>query len=187
MKYFPKIPGEKVYLSPISLEDAETYAAWLNDLETSRYLTLASAQVTIHGERETLVALSKGHNYAIVERGSDKLLGNCGLMDIEETNRTAEIGIFLGPSVARGKGYGTEALRLLCDYAFNVLGLRSLMLRVYDYNERAMASYRKVGFREAGRRRQAHFYGGGYHDIVFMDLLAEELGPSSLPPAACDR
>jgi len=183
MKYFPKLQGQKVYLSPISLDDAETYAAWLNDLETTRFLVQATKQISLHGEREVLEHLSKGQNYAIVELGSDRLLGNCGLMDIEETNRTAEVGIFIGLDAARGKGYGTEALRLLCDYAFNVLNLRSLMLRVYDYNERAMASYRKAGFREAGRRRKAHFYGGAYHDVVLMDLLAEELGPSALPPA----
>lgn len=187
MKYFAKIPGEKVYLSPISLDDAEAYTVWLNDLETTRFLVQATKQISLHGEREALERLSKDHNYAIIERGADRLIGNCGLMDMEEVNRTAEVGIFIGPPEARGKGHGTEALRLLCDYAFNVLGLRSLMLRVYDYNERAMASYRKVGFKEAGRRRMAHFYGGAYHDVVFMDLLAEELGSSVLPPVPARR
>jgi RimJ/RimL family protein N-acetyltransferase len=183
MKYFPKISGEKVYLSPISLEDAELYTAWLNDLSTTRYLTLASMNVSLQGEREALASLSKGHNYAIVEKGSDELLGNCGLMDIQGVNATAEVGLFIGPAEKRGKGYGTEALRLLCDYAFNVLNLRSLMLRVYDYNPRAAASYRKIGFKEIGRRRQAHFYGGAYHDVILMDLLADEFGPSALPGA----
>lgn len=183
MKYYRKIVGERIYLSPISLDDAERYALWLNDLSTTRYLTLAALNVSLHGEREALASLSKGHNYAIVEKETDELLGNCGLMDIEQVNRTAEVGIFLGEEPFRGKGYGAEALRLLCDYSFNVLNLRSLMLRVYDYNERATASYRKVGFKEIGRRRKAHFYGGAYHDLVFMDLLAEELGPSVLPPA----
>jgi RimJ/RimL family protein N-acetyltransferase len=181
VKYFPKISGEKVYLSPISLEDAETYAKWLNDLETTRYLTLASAQVTLQGERELLAGLSKDHNYAIVERGSERLLGNCGIMDIDRVHRSAEVGIFLGDEEKRGSGNGTEALRLLCDLAFNVLNLRSLMLQTYDYNARAQASYRKVGFREIGRRRKAHFFGGSYHDIVLMDLLAEEFGPSRVP------
>jgi len=187
VKYFPKVVGERVYLSPISLEDAEPYAQWLNDMETSRFLTLSQTQITLHGEREALQTLSKAHTYAIVEKGTDRLLGNCGLLDIEESNRSAEVGIFIGPPEARGKGYGTEALRLLCDYAFNALNLRSLMLRVYDYNERAIASYRRIGFRELGRRRKARYYGGAYHDVVLMDLLAEEFGPSVLPPATCTQ
>jgi len=184
MKYFPKIPGERIYLSPISLEDAELYAAWLNDLSTSRYLTLAPAQVTLHGERDALVELSRQHSYAIIARDGEELLGNCGLFDIDNVARSAEIGIFIGESSRRGEGYGSEALRLLCDYGFNVLNLRSIRLRTYDYNERAVACYRKAGFKEAGRLRKAHFYAGAYHDVVLMDILAEELGPSRLPPAA---
>jgi RimJ/RimL family protein N-acetyltransferase len=183
VKYFPKIPGERVYLSPISLEDAELYAAWLNDLKTTRYLTLASAQITVHGEREVLATLAKGHNYAIVERGTDELLGNCGLMEIDHVNSTGEVGLFIGEETKRGLGYGTEALRLLCDYAFNVIGLNALMLRTYEYNERAVASYRKIGFKEVGRLRQAHFYGGQRYDIILMDLLSAEFGISSLPRA----
>jgi RimJ/RimL family protein N-acetyltransferase len=183
MKYIPKIDGERVFLSPISLEDAERYALWLNDLSTTRFLQLSTAQVTIHGERDALVNLSKAHNYAIVERTSGELLGNCGLMDLDHLHRTAEIGIFIGEESMRGRGYGTEAMRLLADYAFNVLNINNLMLRTYDYNDRGLASYHKLGFREIGRRRQARFYGGGFHDVVYMDLLAAEFGPSRLPPA----
>lgn len=181
MKYFPKLVGERVYLSPISLDDTERYTAWLNDLSTTRYLTLSAAQVTLHGEREALQNLSAGHNYAIVAKASDELLGNCGLMDIQETDRSAEVGIFIGVETRRGAGLGTEALRLLCDYAFNVLNLHSLLLRVHAYNARAIASYRKVGFHEIGRRRKAHFYAGAYHDVILMDLLPEDFGPSLLP------
>lgn len=185
MKYFPKIVGEKVYLSPLSLEDVERYTAWLNDFSTTRFLTLVSAQVTLHGEKDSLVVLSKEHCYAIIEKGRDELLGNCGLFAIDQTHRSAEVGIFIGPEAARGSGYGTEALKLLCDYGFNVLNLRSVHLRTYSFNERAVASYRKVGFKEAGRFRKAHFYAGAYHDVILMDLLSEEFGPSALPPASC--
>jgi RimJ/RimL family protein N-acetyltransferase len=183
MKYFPKIVGERIYLSPISLEDTERYTAWLNDLSTTRYLTLASAQVTLHGEREALLQLSKEHTYAIVEKGSDELLGNCGLMEIDEVHRSAEVGIFIGDDSRRGQGFGTEALRLFCDYGLNVLNLRSIRLRTYSFNERAAASYRKIGFKDAGRFRKAHFYAGSYHDVLLMDLLPEDFGPSVLPGA----
>jgi RimJ/RimL family protein N-acetyltransferase len=184
MKYFPKLKGERVYLSPVSLEDAERYTAWLNDLEVAKYLTVAPALISLHGEREALVELSKQQTYAIVEAGTDELLGNCGLFAIEAVHRSAEIGIFIGPADKRGKGYGAEALRLLCDYGFNVLGLESIRLKTYSFNERAAACYRKVGFKAAGRLRKAHFYAGVRHDILLMDLLAEEFGPSKLPPAA---
>jgi RimJ/RimL family protein N-acetyltransferase len=185
VKYFPKVSGERVYLSPISMEDAEVYTAWLNDLGTARFLTVSSINISLSSEREALPRLASGHNYAIVTKTSDELLGNCGLSDIENANRSAEVGIFIGSEAYRGQGYGAEALRLLCDYAFNALNLHSLMLRVYDYNERAMACYRRVGFKKIGQRRKARFYAGAYHDVVLMDLLAEEFGPSILPSADC--
>jgi RimJ/RimL family protein N-acetyltransferase len=181
MKYFPKMMGSKVFLSPISLEDAERYTAWLNDLSVTRFLTLASTQISLHGEREHLESLSKAHNYAIVEKASGELLGNCGIMDIDETDRSAEVGIFIGEEAKRGKGYGTEALTLLCDYAFNVLGLHNLMLRVAAFNGAGQASYRKIGFKEFGRRHGSRFYAGGFHDMVYMELLAKDFGPSRLP------
>jgi RimJ/RimL family protein N-acetyltransferase len=184
VKYFPKIVGDRIYLSPISLQDIERYTAWLNDLSTTRFLTLASAQVTLQGEGEAIAALAKKQSYAIVEKGSDELLGNCGLFEIDPVHRSAEVGIFLGDDLRRGGGYGTEALKLLCDYGFNILNLRSINLRTYSYNARAMASYAKVGFKEAGRLRKAHFYAGEYHDVIIMDLLAEEIGPSVLPGAS---
>lgn len=183
MKYFPKVAGKRVYLSPISLEDAEVYSSWLNDLETTRFLLNSSQMITVQAEREFLVSLSKEQNYAIIERSSDTLLGNCGLMDVDRVHRSAEVGIFIGEKSKWGQGYGTEALSLLCDFAFNILNLRSLSLRTYEYNTRAMASYEKVGFKKAGRLRKAHFYGGEYHDIVLMDLLVEDFGPSLLPKA----
>jgi RimJ/RimL family protein N-acetyltransferase len=186
MKYFPKIVGDSVYLSPISLDDAEQYAAWLNDLEVTKFLTIGSAQISLQGERDALVELAKQQTYAIVEKRSDALLGNCGLFAVEAVHRSAEVGIFIGPKDRLGKGYGTEALRLLCDYGFNVLGLASIHLKTYAYNERAAACYRKVGFKDAGRLRRNHFYGGEYHDVLFMDMLAEEFGPSRLPPAQAD-
>jgi len=181
MKYFPKIPGERVYLSPINLEDAELYTAWLNDLATTRFLTLAPRQVTLQGEREALIELAKQHSYAIIARDGEELLGNCGLFGIEDVNRTAEVGIFIGESSRRGEGYGAEALRLLCDYGFYVLNLLSIHLHTYAYNRRGVACYRRAGFKDAGCLRKAHFYGGDYHDVLLMDILREEFGPSRLP------
>jgi RimJ/RimL family protein N-acetyltransferase len=184
MKYFPKIVGESVYLSPISLEDVERYTAWLNDLSTARFLTVASAQVTLQGERESLAALAKQQCFGIIERSRDDLLGNCGLFDIHDVDRSAEVGIFIGDESRRGSGLGSEALRLLCDYGFNILNLRSIRLKTYAFNQRALSSYRKVGFKDAGCLRKAHFYAGDYHDLLLMDLLREDFGPSRLPGAS---
>jgi RimJ/RimL family protein N-acetyltransferase len=163
-------------------DDAATYAAWLNDLGLTRYLAMAGMQIGIEEERKALERLAKEPNFSIVDAATDALLGSCGLMEIDNVHRRAACGIFLGDRTTWGKGYGSEALSLLVDYGFNLLNLRSIHLWTYDYNERAIASYKKVGFKEAGRLRKSHYYGGEYHDEILMDILAEEFGPSRLPP-----
>lgn len=172
--YFKKLVGKKCYLSPMSVEDADKYTEWLNDLETTKYLTLAPAQITAHGEKDAIVQLSKEHNYAIVELGTDTLIGNCGLMDIDHINRTAEIGIFIGDKKFLGAGYGREAMSLLLGYAFDYLNLNNVMLRVYSFNERAIKSYESLGFKTIGKRRKAILREGMESDELYMDMLAAE-------------
>ena len=84
------------------------------------------------------------------------------------------VGIFIGEKESWGKGCGTEAMRLLLDYAFNLLNLHSVMLGAFEFNERAIRTYRSLGFKEIGRRRQARIVGPAKYDAVLMDLLASE-------------
>ncbi len=173
-RYFRKLVGKRCYLSPINVDDAEQYCVWLNDLEVARTLTLAHMNITLGAEREALERLSREHNYAIVLDGSDELIGNCGLIDVNHRDRACEIGIFVGNKDYWGQGYGPEAMELLIGYAFDYLNMRTILLRVYSYNERAIAAYRKIGFREIGTWRKAIALEGAEHDVIFMDLLAEE-------------
>ena len=112
-------------------------------------------------------------------------IGTCRLLDITHRNRSAEFVIFIGEPEERGKGYGTEATRLMLDYAFTALGLNNLMLKVYEFNLAGQHAYRKAGFKEIGRRRQAQFMGGKRWDIIYMDCLANELESPVLGKSSC--
>ena len=175
MRYFKKLSGEKCYLSPISLEDAAQYTEWLNDLDTARTLTIASMNITLHGEKDALERLSQDHTYAIVDSQTDTLLGNCGLLDWNQLHGTAEAGIFIGDEENRGQGIGSEALRLLCGYAFDYLNIKSLFLRVYSFNPGAVRCYEKVGFQKIGSWRSSLEREGKRYDQLLMDLLPEDL------------
>lgn len=118
--------------------------------------------------------------FVVYERATLRPIGSVGIRDIDHLHRTAELGIVLGEPDCWGKGYGTEATRLVLDYAFTALGLHNVVLRVYAYNERAIRAYRKAGFKEIGRRREAHRIGNRVVDEVWMDCLATELGGSRL-------
>ena len=180
-RYFRKLVGPRLYLSPINVDDAERYCEWLNDMEVARTLTLAHMNMSLGAEREALERLSRGHNYAIVLTENDELIGNCGLIDVNHLCRTCEIGLFIGNRAHWGRGYGPEAMQLLMQYAFSYLNMRSIMLRVYSYNERAIAAYRKIGFRDVGRWRKAMPREGAEHDIIFMDVLDDEFAAAVHP------
>jgi RimJ/RimL family protein N-acetyltransferase len=103
----------------------------------------------------------------------DEPIGTCSLFQEDTLARHAELGIALRLGVA-GKGYGTDALRVLVEYAFTRRNLRRVHLIVVASNERAIASYRKVGFVEEGRRREHCWVRGAYVDEVIMGLLRSE-------------
>ena len=172
--YIKKLVGQKCYLSPMELADAPAYAAWLNDLEVSTFTQIANKSLSVDKERDILTSIGKEHNYGIVDAATDVLIGSCGLMDLDPVNRSAEIGIVIGDKTRWGKGYGTEALRLLLDYSFRYLNLYNVMLSVYSYNPRGIACYEKVGFKLIGRRRGAIQRNLASHDIIYMDITADD-------------
>jgi RimJ/RimL family protein N-acetyltransferase len=174
MRYFKKLVGQKCYLSPINVEDAEQFTEWLNDLDVTTNLGAAAEPVTVAAERKKLEELGDKHAYAIVDLETDRLLGSVSLNNVHETHRCATLGIVIGDKSYHNKGYGREAIRLLLDFAFNFLNMHNIVLWVYDDNARGIACYKSVGFKECGRRRQANRLNGKWRDIVFMDILAEE-------------
>lgn len=181
MEYAPKLSGPKVYLAPMRVDDAPQYVHWLNDLEVTQFLPHSRMAISMANEPEILERLSKEHNYSIVTTDEDKLIGTCGFHNVVETHRHAEVGIFIGDKSTWGKGYGTEALFLLCWYGFNFLNYHNIELHYIDANQRGQKSYEKLGFREIGRRREAIRRRNQWYDLVYMDVLTSELrAPSGL-------
>lgn len=177
MAHFRKIVGERVYLSPIDENDCEQYVKWLNDFEITDRLGMSGLVTTIKSETDFFEQHAKNgdHIYGICRLENDELIGNIGIENIQNVNRTADVGIFIGDEKYRNNGYGTEALTIACRYAFDRLNLHSLHLSVYDFNKRAIACYKKVGFKEAGRLRENLFCNGRYYDTIIMDILKADL------------
>ena len=174
MKYLKKIMGKKVYLSPMNIEDVETYVRWLNDFSVTDGLGISGIVTSIESEKAWIIKNSDQYQFAIVDLENDKLLGNCGIREIDQRRQCAVIGLFIGDEENRNKGYGEETMNLLLDYAFDYLNLNNIMLNVFSFNERAICCYKKVGFKEIGRRRQAYYLNGKVYDEIFMDVLRGE-------------
>ena len=113
--YFKKLESERIYLSPMSLEDVNDYTKWMNDRKVTDNIHSTSKVITTIGEKEWVEKLMQrgGHTFAIVSKDNDKLIGNCGLMDTDYKDGTSTIGIFIGEEEYRGKGLGTEVINLL--------------------------------------------------------------------------
>jgi len=174
MKYYKKLCGKHIYLSPMSVEDAEKYTEWFSNAEMTDGLGQTANVTSVESEKEWITKNSSSREFAIVLNESDTLIGNCGFNWINTTARSAEIGIFIGDRENRGKGYGSEAVGLLLEFGFNVLNLHSTGLNLFSFNEEAAACYKKCGFKEAGRRRESYFCNGKYYDTILMDILENE-------------
>ena len=176
MKYFKKLIGDRIYLSPRNSQDIETFTKWLNDFQVTDYTGRSGSIVTLEGEKQYLEQLEgeEKRQFVIVTLDKDEMIGTVGVEKIDRLNQTGRLGIFIGEAEYRSNGYGTEAINLILDYGFNYLNLNSIQLDVFAFNERAIACYKKCGFKEMGRRRQATFVNGKYYDTIQMDILKEE-------------
>ena len=175
MKYFKKLIGERIYLSPRNTEDFEIFTKWMNDFQVSDYIGRSGQLISLEGEKKYLEDHANDEaTFGIVTLDNDELIGVVGLEEIAYNCRKATLGIFIGNDKYWSKGYGTEAIQLLLDYGFNYLNLNNVYLDVLAINERAIKCYKKCGFKECGRRRKSEFINGKYFDLMSMDILAEE-------------
>lgn len=179
MKYFKKLVGERIYLSPMCIEDAPKYLEWVTAFNTSDGLGTTTRVLSLSAEEEFIKASQKQEcQLAIIKAENDELIGNCSIFDIDQRRRTAMVGLFIGPIEERNKGYGTEVLQLLLDFGFNYLNLHNIMLAVFSFNTGAIRCYEKAGFKEIGRRRECYFLNGRYYDEVTMDIVSTEFKKS---------
>ena len=103
-----------------------------------------------------------------------KYIGEAVLNEIDEDNRSASFRIAMQGKAYFGRGYGTEATRLLIDHGFGQLNLHRIELEVYDFNPRAQRVYEKVGFKKEGVRRDVLLWEGRYQSAIVMSILEDE-------------
>jgi RimJ/RimL family protein N-acetyltransferase len=173
------IRGKLITLRGLELTDAAEITQHYNDWEVRQFLmsiTPLSHEEEDNRIRQTWELRRKGTIYVFgIELNNPQLLiGLCGLEGVSSIHRRAELGIVIFNKSYWGKGLGTEAIRLILHYGFNLLNLHSIWLAVFEDNTRAQRVYEKVGFKPAGRRRQAVFRNGRYIDMYLYDILAEE-------------
>lgn len=156
--------------------DAGIIARWTHD---SQFWRLASPDPAYpeslkNVKREMEERPIERHGFAIRTLFDDRLIGLIGLYTTVPSQREASLGVQIGERDYWGKGYGTDALRVLLRYAFAELNLARVSLSFLEGNDRAQRSYEKCGFKYEGRERRAWAYEGRRWDEIYMGLLCEE-------------
>ncbi len=179
------VVGEKVALGPLRRDLAAAYARWMNQREVRRgldYFGIATPQsqekwVDDNIERGA-TREPQGVEFTIYDRADSAPVGTAGLFKIVHAHGCAEFGIAIGER--RGQGLGTEATRLVLDFAFHVLQLRNVLLETLDWNVAGLTAYERAGFRRIGIRRGAVMSRGRPTDMVIMDAVPQDFGQSVL-------
>lgn len=182
MKTGPIFQGELVCLIPPDPEtDAGLLARWMRDSEFVRLMDADPAKLmSVEKHKQWLEKdlLEEPRNdelfFLIRTRQEEKTIGLIGLDGIRWVHGEAWIGIGLGEREHWGKGYGTDAMLVIQRYAFDELNLHRLSLTVFEYNQRAIRSYEKVGFIVEGRARKFINREGRRYDMIFMGILRGE-------------
>src|SRR5262245_41829341 len=172
----PFLIGTKIYLRPLEREDAPLYVSWLNDPEVTRTL-LFYRPINLQAEVDFIESAYRGEHevtLGIALKETDTLIGATGLSLMDFKNRHTSFGIFIGEKSEWGKGYGTKATALITGYAFETLNMNRVWLNVYEYNERGVRAYERVGFKREGILRQDRYHEGRYWDTIIMGILCEE-------------
>jgi RimJ/RimL family protein N-acetyltransferase len=201
--WFPEVlTGEDVVLRRHVPSNLRAFQRWYSDPEVVRLTRYQDSPMRPEEIERFFAARALGSDslaMAIHRRDDDRLIGTCALSQLDADNGSALFHITIGEKDAWGHGHGTEATRLMIDHAFGGLGLHRVGLTVFSFNERAIRSYRSVGFVVEGRAREAIWREGRWWDEISMSILdgdwqampraisapdAEEPPPDEEPAAA---
>jgi diamine N-acetyltransferase len=183
---FILIQGQRVGLGALRQDLIPTYLKWRSDPEVLRGTGESTQVPTVEAMQTWYEQATSPDNrdvhFTIYDLDDLAPVGTALLVRVNQHAGTAEFGLTIGER--RGQGLGSEATRLVLDWAFTVMGLHNILLVTFSWNLPAIRAYSKAGFREIGRRRGAVVTYGQRHDQVLMDAVADEFTDSILTKQA---
>jgi RimJ/RimL family protein N-acetyltransferase len=182
------LTGDLVRLRAYELDDLDRCWAWVNDEEVMRFVAVSALPISRASEEEwirrvVMQTRPPEITYAIEVLDGGHHIGSVSLHKIGGPAHHAELGIMIGDKAYWNRGFGTDTVTTMVQFAFDELNLNRVSLTVDEDNGRGIACYRKCGFVEEGRLRQDRFRGGRYFDTIVMGVLREEYW-AGLPSSA---
>ncbi|MFG3657404.1 GNAT family N-acetyltransferase [Streptomyces sp. NPDC047706] len=172
----PVLTGERTVLRPFTAADADTVWEILSDPEVIRFTFDPDTELTRESVRSWYASRSEQPDrldLAVTDRVTGEVVGEVVLNEWDPHTRSCNFRTLIGPG-GRGRGLGTEAVRLIVGHGFEQLGLHRVHLEAYGDNHRALRVYRKVGFVVEGVRRESARRDGQWVDEVLMAVLDRE-------------
>jgi diamine N-acetyltransferase len=180
------VQGQRVGLGALRHDLIPAYLRWRSDPEVMRGTGSSSQAPTVEAMQAWYEQATRPGNrevhFTIYDLDDVAPVGTALLVRVDQHAGTAEFGLTIGER--RNQGLGTEATRLVLDWAFTVMGLHNILLVTFSWNLPAIRAYSKAGFREIGRRRGAVVTYGQRYDQVLMDAVADEFTDSILAKQA---
>ena len=172
-----KLQGKQVYLAVLEREDCKKL--W-NDFEYDfdnpvEPFNIGHSIEKAEGWFDEIQKLQGDKNVRLgIFLNDGEVVGDVALQDIDSTHRICSIGLGIAKIENRGKGYGTEAVRLILEYGFDHVGIERMTANTLEINKPAQRSLEKLGFVLEGRERKAFCYGGKKYDRLNYGLLVGE-------------
>ncbi|NOZ62173.1 MAG: GNAT family N-acetyltransferase [Calditrichaeota bacterium] len=170
------IAGEKIYLRPIAIDDANFIYQGEND-ELVRDALFLALPVSLSAAREKIEKSINDPSqivFMIVTKDRHITVGQTAFFRIDYISRAAVFYLAILDAKFWGSGFGAETTKLMVDYAFQTLNLNRIQLHVNEKNTPAIKIYQRVGFQKEGVLRQAMFKNNRYFDFWVMGILREE-------------
>jgi len=170
--------GARVQLTALMEDDLPTIAKWYQDTEFMRLLDARPAHpkstISLHTWLDEAQKASDGYLFGVRLLENDALIGYIELDSILWTHGAAWFSIAIGAREYWGQGYGTEATRLVLEFAFEELNLHRVQATVFNYNRRSMAMFERLGFRREGVYREFIHRDGERYDMILYGILCRE-------------
>lgn len=180
-----KIASKDIYLIPFTEEFIPLFHEWRNNMDVIELASPVIEQYTLEETvlfvKQAMLSASDGEHFIIMHSLKDTAIGYVSIINIDFDNFSADCMIEIGDAAHWGKSYGSMAMEVIMEYVFKELNLNRLGLQVFDFNERALKMYERLGFKKEGRRREAIWRLGDYFDIILMSMLRNEYNAKKLP------
>lgn len=167
-----------IFLQSISLDDAnENYVAWLNDPLVNQYLETRFSKQDLNSVKGYISANLNNplEQLFTIRTNNNKHIGNIKVGNINKTHNIAQVSLFIGEKESWGKGYAYQAIRLISQYAFDILSLRKLTAAAYFNNIASTKAFLKAGYKIECRLKNHYILNGEACDIIQVAMFKNDI------------